>query len=102
MTTHARFDFAQQHLPGSCNPEPGLIQGTLHPDLGGGTYTLEFIAGVAWCAGVDDVTTDGDPVELEVEHACAAGPLNMSVRIVRTEPRPTATRDQIQQRICLA
>jgi hypothetical protein len=102
MTTHARFDFAENHLPGSCRPEPGLIQGTLRPDLGGGTYALEFLADAQSCASTADVTTDGAPIELEVEHKCAAGPHNITVRIERKEPAPTAIRDQIPQRICLA
>lgn len=102
MTTHARFDFADRHLPASCTPEPGLLQGTLHPDLGGGTYTLEFLAGAQSCAIVENVTTNGDPVELELAHECDAGPQNITVRIERTDAHPMATRTQIPQRVCFS
>jgi hypothetical protein len=102
MTTHARFEFALWHLPGSCRPEPGLIQGTLYPDLGGGTYTLEFLVDEMPCARMEHVTTDGDPVELEIEHECTTGPWNITVRIEHKAAPRSATREQIPQRICLA
>lgn len=102
MSTFARFEFDEKHQPGTCTPAPGLIEGTLYPDLAGGTYVLEFLGEDEEIARTGEITTEGDPVPLAVEHEREGGLANVVVRIRRLRRAPASTRTQIPQRVCLA
>ena len=98
--TDAWFEFDARHKPATCNAPAGRIVGTLHPDLDGGSYDLEFVIGQTTCATANTSSSSGANVAVDTGHQCAGGVQNVSVRINRTDSG--GQRLQMAQPVCLA
>lgn len=97
--TDAWFEFEASHKPANCNAPPGRIVGTLHPDLHGGAYELEFVIGQSACASATGSSSDGGNVAVDTSHQCTSGVQNVAVRINRKDHG--GERLQMAQPVCL-